>query len=278
MTGEASGAVVSSVALAQRPLTPEGDVAPPSTTRTRAYASARRHSRAVRFLKVAIPVGSALAAGLILLVTIFNPFGRMPGLQLGPVSLSGTKVAMENPRLTGFRNKDGRPYEVTATAAYQDIRKPNLIELKDMRAQLTMDQSGTLARLVATGGLFDTTKEHLDLSQDIRITTDRGDEVFLRSASIDLKAGSMTSSDGVRIRTPSGTIEADGVQVSDSGHTIVFTGRVRTQFFRSASELGGPPKPASAGVGGTAPAIPMSAAASAKPSSPQISQADPVSR
>lgn len=237
-------------------LAPDDASAPKAGSRTRAYARARRHSRVVRLLKFAIPIGSAAAAALILLVTVFNPFGRMPGLTIGPVSLSGTKVAMENPRLTGFRNKDGRPYEVTATAAYQDIRKPNVIELKDMRARLTMDQGGAVARLVANSGVFDTAKEHLDLSQDIRITTDRGDEVLLRSASVDLKAGSMTSADPVRITTPSGTVEADGVQVSEGGRTIVFTGRVRTQFFRSASELGGP-----------APAAPA-----------RVSQADPVAR
>ena len=42
----------------------------------------------------------------------------------GPLSLSGTKITMENPRLTGYRERDLRPYEVTAIAAMQDMRKP----------------------------------------------------------------------------------------------------------------------------------------------------------
>ena len=222
-------------------LAPTGDNTP---VRSRAYAKARRHSSHVRLLKVAIPVGAVIAVALVLFVTFFNPFGRIPGLSVGPISLFGTKIAMENPRLTGFRNKDGRPYEVTATAAFQDVRKPSVIELKDMKAKVTLDGGSGLAHLVSTSGVFDTAKEHLELSQDIRITTDRGDEVLLKTASVDLKAGTMISNDPVRITTPSGTVEADGVRVSDNGHTIVFTGRVRTMFLRLANEPAAPALPA----------------------------------
>lgn len=217
-----------------------------SAPRGRAYDAARRHSARVRMFKIAIPIGSAIAAALVVAVTVYNPFGKLAGLTLGPMSLSGTKVAMEGPRLTGFR-KDARPYEVTAVAAYQDIRKPNVIELRDMQARLTVDESGGSARLVSKMGVFDTTKEHLELSQDIRITTDKGDEVLMRSASVDFKAGTVLSKEPVRITTGQGVIEAEGVQVSENGRTISFTGRVRTQFDRSVTGA-----PAAAPASGTA--------------------------
>jgi lipopolysaccharide export system protein LptC len=158
-----------------------------------------------------------------------NPFARIPGLTLGPVTMSGSKVAMESPRLTGFR-KDSQPYEVTATAAYQDIRKPTVIELKSMRARLAIDDAGTMARLSSAMGIFDTSKEQLELSEDIRITTDRGEEVLLKSASVDFKAGTVVSRDPVRITLSAGTVEAEGLQVTDGGRTISFTGRVRTRL------------------------------------------------
>ena len=37
---------------------------------------------------------------------------------------------MESPKLTGFKN-DNRPYEVTASAATQDVRQPNLVESEE---------------------------------------------------------------------------------------------------------------------------------------------------
>jgi lipopolysaccharide export system protein LptC len=209
--------------------------------RTDAYDKARRHSSRVRFLKVGIPVGALVAGGLVLAATLYKPFGNVPGLSLGSVSVSGTKIAMENPRLTGFR-KDNRPYEVTAKAAFQDVRKPGLIELKDVNAKLATD-AGSSANLVSAAALFDTAKEFIELTQDIRITTTRGEEVLLRSASVDIKGGTVVSRAPVKITTQNGTIEAEGVHVSDNGRILSFEGRVRTQFSRAAIDP--PPAPAS---------------------------------
>ncbi|NNM73971.1 LPS export ABC transporter periplasmic protein LptC [Enterovirga aerilata] len=213
--------------------------------RAGAYAKARRHSGRVRLLKIAIPAGALVAGGLVLAAPLFRPLGDMAGLSMGGVSMSGTKIAMENPRLTGFR-KDNRPYEVTAKAAFQDVRKPGLVELRDVSAKLATDAAGTFANLVSASALFDTAKEIIDLSQDIRITTTRGEEVLLRSASVDIKGGTVVSREPVRITTQNGTIEAEGVEVSDGGRTISFQGRVRTQFSRAAIE---PAEPTSGEVG-----------------------------
>ena len=207
--------------------TPTPDLSTRPDRRSRTFAAAHRHSGFVRLLKVAIPLGSLAAVGLVAFVSLYNPFGRLPGLTLGPISLSGSKIAMESPRLTGFR-KDNRPYEVTATAAYQDIRKPNVIELSEMKAKLAIDENGTVARLVSKTGILDTGKDHLDLAEDIRIWTERGEEVLLKSASIDLKGGAAVTRDPVKVVTPTLRVEANGAELSDNGKTIAFTGRVRT--------------------------------------------------
>ncbi len=183
----------------------------------------------VRFLKIAIPVGSVVVVGAVALGSIFNPFSRISGLTLGPVSMQGSKIAMESPRLTGFR-KDNRPYEVTATAAFQDVRKPNVIELQDMKAKLAVDDSGGMANLVSKAGIFDTSKEHLDLSDSIRIWTEKGEEILMRSASVDFKTGSAVSREPVKITTPTMQIEAEGLEMSENGKTLVFAGRVRAKL------------------------------------------------
>lgn len=249
-----------------------------SATRDHAYGDARRHSARVRALRILLPTGAVLALAVLVGVSSLNPFGRIPGLTLGPVTMSGSKVAMESPRLTGFR-KDSQPYEVTATAAYQDIRKPTVIELKTMRARLAIDDAGTMARLSSAIGVFDTSKEQLELSEDIRITTDRGEEVSMRSASIDFKAGTVVSRDPVRITLSAGTVEAEGLQVADGGRTISFTGRVRTRL-----DAGGPatdpaakaarvaqPKAAQALVGGPDASVPAPGRGASSPS-PRMTQ------
>jgi lipopolysaccharide export system protein LptC len=219
-----------------------GQIAVARDPRARAYAQARRHSARVRFYKRAIPIGTAAAVAVLLALTLAGPDGQLGGLSLGPLSISGTKITMDNPRLSGF-HKDSRPYEVTATSATQDVRKPHIVEMNDMKARLVIDDGGTVARLEAASGVFDTQREQLELRQEVRVATDSGHAARLKSALIDFKAGTMVSRDPVSVTLPNGSIEAQGVEITDNGKILTFTGGVRTVF--EASLADDPPATAS---------------------------------
>jgi lipopolysaccharide export system protein LptC len=200
-----------------------------ASARSRAFAKAKRHSRWVRFYKIAIPLGSVLGALVVAVFAFFNPFRQIEGLSVGPISVSGTQVTMELPKLTGFKN-DNRPYEVTASAALQDVRKPNLVELKELKARIVTDDQGNAARLEAASGLLDTQKEQMELRQDVRVRTDGGQDVKLRSAFVDFKAGTVVSNEDVRVSLANGVIDAAGLEVRENGKILHFKGRVRTVF------------------------------------------------
>jgi lipopolysaccharide export system protein LptC len=204
----------------------------PEIDKKAAYEKAQRNSVRVRFLKRFIPVVSVLGLMTVLGLAFFNPFSRARGLSLGPVSLSGTSVTMENPRLTGFR-QDARPYEVTASAARQDIRKPSMVELDGLNAKISMDPTRS-ARLQAVSGLFDTQKELLELKSDVRLRTDSGYQADMNSATIDFKAGTVISREPVKVGLTNALIEANTLHVTDNGKLIVFEGRVRATFEEGA--------------------------------------------
>jgi lipopolysaccharide export system protein LptC len=143
--------------------------------------------------------------------------------------VSGTQVAMESPKLTGFRN-DNRPYEVTAAQALQDVKKPNIIELRAMKAKITMDDQGSIARLEAKQGVLDTQHERMTLRDDVRVWTENGQEVRLRSASVNFKSGTVVSKEPVVVTLTNGVINAAGVEVTDNGKVLRFSGRVSTVF------------------------------------------------
>lgn len=206
-----------------------------------AFRAARRHSRIVRLLRKAIPIGSALAFAMLVLAPILNPFNGIGGLSLGPISLSGSKVTMEKPRLTGFR-KDNRPYEVTAASAAQDIRKPNVVELNLMNARVETE-SGGWVRLESRTGIFDSQKEQMQLNEQIKVATDAGYEAFLKTADIDFKAGTIRSKDPVAVNMGAIRITADTLDVSDNGKIIVFQGRVNTLIDNSAQADGETSRP-----------------------------------
>lgn len=205
---------------------PQARPAPPRP-KARAYRQARRHSARVRWLRRAILAGAVLAIGAVGAVSMLNPVSRLPAnVTVGPVGVSGTKVVMESPRLTGFR-QNNRGYEVTAAAAMQDVRKPTVVELKAMKGRVVLDDAGRVAQMEAASGVFNTQKEHLDLADDIRFWTNDGQEARLKSASVDFKAGAAVSRDPVAVKLSNATVEADGIEISDNGKVVSFIGRVR---------------------------------------------------
>lgn len=242
--------------------------------RARAYAQARRHSSLVRLLRILIPVGSALAVGILVVFAFFNPFAQQAGLSIQAVGVTGTQVTMQSPRMTGHRG-DNRPYEVTATMAVQDVRKPNVIELRQMQARLTVDDAGNHARLRAETGLFDSGRERLDLKGRVQVETDQGQKADLLSASIDFKANTVVSREPVKVTLTNGVIEAETLDVVEGGKVITFTGRVRSVFTDPPSGAAAQPPvqgaPAAAPPAAPAPAVsapaPPRAAPAAKPAS-----------
>ena len=105
---------------------------------------------------------------------MFDPFSRLAGgVSISGVGVDGTKVTMEHPKLTGFR-KDGRPYTVNAQKAVQDARHPTAVELHIIDADIAMADSG-LAHMTANIGLYDSTKEHMDVSENVRVKSPQYD-------------------------------------------------------------------------------------------------------
>ena len=98
------------------------------------FRAAVRHSRLVRLLRTAIPIVIALVFALLIVAAYFNPFRVLARLPIDPgkIVLSGTRITMELPRVAGY-TKDARPYEVTAKAASQDITKPDIVDLQEIR-------------------------------------------------------------------------------------------------------------------------------------------------
>jgi lipopolysaccharide export system protein LptC len=190
----------------------------------RAYAKALRNSRRVRILRSIIPIACVGAVLALVVPPFLNPFRAVAGVTMGTLSLSGSKVTMDNPKLTGFR-KDNKPYELTALTAVQDIRKPNVIELNTMNARLQMEQDQWV-RLTAKAGVFDSQKEQMQLRGDIALRTDTGYDVKLKSADIDFKAATVFSQEPVTVTSGGTRIDSQALEVTDNGKKISFLGGV----------------------------------------------------
>jgi lipopolysaccharide export system protein LptC len=203
-------------------------VAPPPD-REQAFARARRRSGRVRLLRLAILIGGLGAVGAVVVVTFFNPFAtKLGSLGFNALSVEGTKIVMDRPKLAGFRS-DGQAYLLTAERALQDIKQPNMVQLRKVDGDIGAS-GGEATHLSADAGVYDNLAEHMELSGNVRIKNGRF-TVLLRSARFDFKSGAYGSDERVEIQGGDGTtIFADRGSALNHGQELTFEGHVRTNI------------------------------------------------
>jgi lipopolysaccharide export system protein LptC len=217
------------------------------------FAIAARHSRMVRVLRIAVPAAVILAMTAIVAVSIFNPFRmllpKLP-LDVGNLVVSGTKITMESPHLSGY-TPDQRPYELWAKTATQDLTDPDHVDLKTLRAKVLMEDQSTVT-LDARNGLFDTKQQLLDLHKDIFLQTSTGYEARLSQAFVDIGKGTVTSDEHVDVKLLNGTLTADKLRITGGGEVVRFEGNV----VMNLDNLGESSQPANASAAPAEPAPP----------------------
>jgi lipopolysaccharide export system protein LptC len=192
------------------------------------FAVAARHSRMVRVLRVAVPAAVILSLAMIILASVFNnPFWiKLPQLPIDVKNLvvSGTKITMESPHLSGY-SQDRRPYEVWAKTATQDLTDSDHVELKTLRGKVLMEDQSTVT-LEAVNGLMDTKQQLLNLQKDIYLQTTQGYEAWLSQAFVDMGKGTVTSDEHVDVKWADGKISADRMKIMGGGEIVRFDGNV----------------------------------------------------
>lgn len=203
----------------------------------RAFQAARRHSRMVRILRIALPLVVVLVFAVITITTYFNPLRSLGGLpaNVGNMVVHGSKITMEQPKLSGF-TRDSRAYKMTADSAAQDLTKPDLIELNKIRAQVEMKDK-SMVHMSALGGTYDSKTEMLKLNHDIRLSSTNGYTGLLSEATVNIKKGSVTSEHPVRLKLLQGTLDANRLRITKSGDLIVFDRGVNMTMMLNSKNL-----------------------------------------
>ena len=189
----------------------------------RAVRAAGRHSRFVRVLRAVLPVAVVLAIGAYVLLNYYNPMAALASLPSvsGKLGVQGSKVTMESPKIAGI-GRNQRAYQLTAETAVQDLKKPDQIELQNLRAEIEMADADIVV-VTAKSGTYHTKIDKVTLREHVVFTTSQGLNAKLREAVIDMKKGTLQSDQSVDLKLPSGRVQANGVEIEDSGEVVRFT-------------------------------------------------------
>jgi lipopolysaccharide export system protein LptC len=200
----------------------------PASTRgntERTYRNALRHSRHVRWLRYGVLTTIAVVLLAVTAANYLPSLGeiRLPG-ELGKLVINGTKITMQQPKLTGYTS-DGRAYDFTANAAAQDITKPDMVELEQLHAKMEMEDK-SIVEMTAPSGIYDMKANKLTLNDDIALVSTTGYAARLTEAVVDMKSGDVVSDQPVKVKLLIGNLEANRMQLTDHGTVIDFTGGV----------------------------------------------------
>jgi lipopolysaccharide export system protein LptC len=179
----------------------------------------------VHWLRIGVPVTLAAALLLVVGANYMPTVGslRLPG-ELGKLVIKGTKVTMQQPRLSGF-TVDSRPYQFIANSAEQEITNPDLMELHEIQAKIEMEDK-SIVNVTSNSGTYDMKTEMLTLVDHVHLVSSTGYEARLSEAAIDVHKGTVRSDKPVWVKLTNGVINAKRLEVLDGGDVIRFGGGV----------------------------------------------------
>ena len=192
--------------------------------RAQSLKLARRHTKIVTRLRIALPILAACIGALY----FFSPklhvtVGNMDA-SVASVVIEKGNLRMLNPKLEGVSESKG-VYVVTAKYAEQTIANPDIIHLTEIKAEINNPKQGW-SRLSAPKGTFTTQTEKLELIGDIRTAQSSGMTARLSRASIDMKRQIIVSNEPVDVDFLNGTVRSDQMTIFTDKKTVIFRDRV----------------------------------------------------
>lgn len=181
-------------------------------------------------MKIALPLGALILLGI--MIGYSGLFEDREGLAITFAEVNAVEddLRMVSPRITGV-DANGRPYVMTAFTATQAAENPNLITLETIQADLTLDDAEDWISLSARSGLLQADVEMLDLFGQIDIFSTEGYEFHAERARLDFRNGTLVSDQPVSGQGPLGTLEANGMEATNNGDLLRFTGGVKVVIY-----------------------------------------------
>lgn len=180
-----------------------GGAPPPPAAPRRALSG---WSRAVRWLKIALPLAGLVLLALLFLIPRETRFDGGLVYTSADLLALGEGLAVSRPRIAGA-TAAGEPFTVEADQAVPDGPDPERVTLEVVRAEL-IQADGREVRLAAQAGRLAPKAQTLGLEGAVRVTTSDGWRVETEAVEADLRAGEMTAPGPVTAEGPAGRLDA----------------------------------------------------------------------
>ncbi|MFG1358813.1 hypothetical protein [Xanthobacter pseudotagetidis] len=211
------------------------------------FKRAARHSTRVRWFRRLLPISLGVSLAVLTAIPFLSSLDLKLELpfDIGHLSLSGTRLTMEEPKLSGFTD-DRRGYSVNARTAEQDLTKPDIVDLTDIEARMELADKGWTT-VIAKTGTMNVKTQFITLGGGVDLAMKGGYAGKLKDADVDVKAGTIVTQKPVEFTYQEAKLVADSLTVTDRGAKALFVGNVQLDFLPSALSSGQNVAPPAAG-------------------------------
>lgn len=136
--------------------------------------------------------------------------------------------------ITGF-DKDKQPYRLTATKVVQDEKESKKAHLTIVAGQLKK-KNGEILTMKALKGVYESEKKILNLIGKVQLSSKGRYMAHLEKATVSLKEKRLYAKVPVKVFFDRGTIDANGMEISDNGKKILFFGGVKARYEPAKAE------------------------------------------
>ncbi len=182
----------------------------------------RAYSGFIRSLRFILPL---IALVLSVIVITWDEGGR----RIEPLQKSEvlpTSATVQNELLKPVFNsvdEKNQPYSVTADTAVQNRNNPDIVELQNPIANLKMNDGGEVSGDAAMG-LYEQKTQKLNLEGNVHLKHSDGYVLTTEELRIDMVTQKAYSGRDVVVNGPDGSIHATGLEGSNDGGVLIFTG------------------------------------------------------
>lgn len=195
-----------------------------------------RTARAAARSRMAPYFSGAFAVVVLLLIGVFlyqaGSFTSRPKPAEIP-ALPTDQVTVTDSTITGL-DKQQKPYSISASTAVQDKDKPNFITLDEVQGA-TNRSNGEAITFQSLKGFYNSDVKTLDLDTDVVIKSEGRFTARMDKAHVVVEEKRLTSNVPVAVELTTGTINANGVEITNDGNNILFLNGVKAHFRSSNS-------------------------------------------
>ncbi|MCW5717675.1 MAG: LPS export ABC transporter periplasmic protein LptC [Bauldia sp.] len=182
------------------------------------FPAAARHSRRVRFLRIALPAAVIVAVAAYVVVTRSGTPAGVPEVNYDNIVFGGEATVIERPRLTGYQ-AGGEAYALEADRATQRNDDPDVLTLEGVRANFELPD-GINAAFTAPAGDYDQRTGTMRLSGGLTMTLDNGIDATMETIVVDVANGTITTDRPFTLRADGVTIEGNTLDMTTERMTI----------------------------------------------------------